>query len=270
MDLSHILVLALIQALAEFLPISSSGHLVLVSHFLGWPYQGVTFDLALHIGTLFAVVAYYRRDLWAMTTESAQIRFNQVLKPNQRLAIMLLIGTIPAALAGAALGPYVEEIRSPALIAVNLIAFGLLLGYADRAREQVREVSTLTNRDALLIGCAQMLALIPGTSRSGIVITACLLLGLTRAGAARYSFLLAVPITALAGSKGAFDLLRGAASIEWDTFVLAVCASAIASFITISVFLRVIRRIGMLPFVIYRVVLGSIVLLLIAFGLLSA
>ena len=270
METTHILVLALIQALAEFLPISSSGHLVLASHFLGWPYQGVTFDLALHLGTLIAVVAYYRRDLLAMAVDSTKIRPKQPLNGNQRLALMLVIGTVPAALAGLALGPHVDEIRSPVLIALNLIFFGLLLGYADRSRSNVREVSTLSFRDAILIGLAQVLALVPGTSRSGIVITACLLLGLTRAGAARYAFLLAVPIITLAGGKGVFDMLRGTAHLEASTFFLAVSASALASFLTISVFLRVIRQIGMLPFVIYRVALGALVLWLVAFGYMSA
>jgi undecaprenyl-diphosphatase len=270
LDLTHILILALVQALAEFLPISSSGHLVLASHFFGWDYQGVTFDLALHFGTLIAVVAYYRRDLWAMASESVHIRPHQPLSANQRLAAMLVIGTVPAALAGLALGPHVDEIRSPVLIALNLIFFGLLLGYADRSRGDVREVSTLTWRDAILIGLAQALALMPGTSRSGIVITACLLLGLTRAGAARYAFLLAVPVITLAGGKGALDALRGSSAIDLQTFLLAVSASAVASFITISVFLRVIRQIGMLPFVVYRVAVGVLVLTLVAFGRMSA
>jgi undecaprenyl-diphosphatase len=269
LDTLHILVLALIQALAEFLPISSSGHLVLASHFFGWPYQGVTFDLALHLGTLISVIVYYRRDLFAMTRESLAWRPGTTLTANQRLAAMLVLGTIPAGLAGLALGPYVDEIRNPVLIAINLIFFGLLLGYADRSRDNVREVSTLTYRDAVLIGCAQVLALVPGTSRSGIVITACLLLGLTRAGAARYAFLLAVPVILLAGGKGAFDVLRGAAELDARTFVLAVTASAVAGFVTIAVFLRVIRQIGMLPFVVYRVALGAIVLLLVAFGRLT-
>jgi undecaprenyl-diphosphatase len=219
-----VLILAVVQALAEFLPISSSGHLALTAYFTGWNDGGVTLDLALHAGTLLSVLVYYRKDLWAMTRDLPSFRPSSTL-PNHRLAGQLLLATIPALAIGALLSTVfastLEAMRDPRAVAVLLIVFGLLLAFADRKKDRVRELSTLTYYDALIIGLMQCLALAPGVSRSGIVITAGLLIGLTRAGAARFAFLLAVPIISAGAAKGLLDVVRGTASIDLGTFLFA-------------------------------------------------
>ena len=210
MGLLQILLLALVQALTEFLPVSSSGHLVLASLLLGWAYQGLAFDLALHVGTLLAVVLYFRRDVLAIVGAVLAWRPGTALTPTQRLGFGLALGTFPGALAGLLLGDSgALVLRHPLLIAGNLIVFGLLLGYAGRrAPEPAPRSATLSEgsdaadavfagmsmRHALLIGCAQALALMPGVSRSGATMTAALLLGWDRVAAARYAFLLSIPI----------------------------------------------------------------------------
>jgi len=278
MDVVHIIVLALVQALTEFLPISSSGHLVLASYFLGWEYQGIAFDLALHFGTLMAVLLYFRKDLFAILFEVLRWRPGRKLNSMQRLGVGLAISTIPAVIVGATLGDAGALIlRHPLVIAANLIVFGLLLGYADRKVRDVRfqqatadadfvedanaVFSRMTLRQALLIGCAQALALVPGTSRSGITLTAGLFLGLTRAAAARYSFLMSVPVMVLALVHSLWELMRSQdpATIAWGDFAIGAALAAIAGFGVIHVFLGVIRKAGLKPFVIYRVLLGVLV-----------
>jgi undecaprenyl-diphosphatase len=265
MPIWYVVVLALVQALTEFMPISSSGHLGLAGFFFGLPYQGLTFDLALHLGTLLAIVAYFRRDLVALAREALALRSLRAVTPLQRMGIGIVLSTIPAALVGAAMpDAFTESLRAPALIAINLIVFGLLLGLADRRGAQRRDATTLTYRDALLIGAAQVLALVPGTSRSGITLTAGLALGLTRDAAARYSFLMAVPITALACAHGAWTFARGDEALDARALVLGIAVSAIAGVGVIHVLLAMLRRLGTAPFVVYRVALGLVVLALVA------
>lgn len=276
MDVIHILVLALVQALTEFLPISSSGHLVLASYFLGWEYQGIAFDLALHFGTLVAVLIYFRVDLAAIAREVLRWRPGQRMNALQRLGLGLGISTIPAVIVGASLGDAgALLLRHPLLIAANLIVFGLLLLWADHGERSSRfkeatadadfvegadaVFARLTLRQALWIGAAQALALVPGTSRSGITLTAGLLLGLTRAAAARYSFLMSVPVMILAIVHSGWQLRRAPEAIAWGDFALGAAVSALAGLVVIHVFLGVIRRIGVQPFVIYRVLLGVFV-----------
>ena len=275
MDVIHIIVLALVQALTEFLPISSSGHLVLASYFLGWEYQGIAFDLALHFGTLLAVLLYFRADLLAILREVLRWRPGRPMNAMQRLGVGLAISTVPAVIVGASLGDAgALLLRHPLVIAANLVVFGLLLGVADRKIRDSRfqqatadadfvedanaVFSRMTLRQAFLIGCAQALALVPGTSRSGITLTAGLFLGLTRAAAARYSFLMSVPVMVLAITHSLWELLRAApaAPIAWGDFALGAAVSGIAGLGVIHVFLGVIRRVGVKPFVIYRVLLG--------------
>ena len=273
MDVIHILVLALIQALTEFLPISSSGHLVLASYFLGWDYQGIAFDLALHFGTLLAVLLYFRRDLFGILFAVLRWRPGRPMDSLQRLGFGLALSTIPAVIVGAALGDAgALVLRHPLVIAANLIVFGLLLGFADRA-SRTREADAdfeqdadavfarMTIRQALAIGAAQALALVPGTSRSGITMTAGLFLGLTRAAAARYSFLMSVPVMVLAITHSLWELLRADAAtpIAWGDFALGALISGVAGLGVIHLFLGVIRRVGVKPFVIYRVLLGVLV-----------
>ena len=261
----YVILLAIVQAITEFMPISSSGHLGLAGFFFGLPYQGLTFDLALHLGTLVAIVAYFRRDLAAIAKETLALRSLRAVTPLQRMGIGILLSTIPAALVGAAMpDAFTESLRAPTLIAINLIVFGLLLGLADRRGTQERDATTLSYRDALLIGAAQVLALVPGTSRSGITLTAGLALGLTRDSAARYSFLMAVPITALACAHGAWSFARGDEALDARALVLGILVSAIAGVGVIHFLLAVLRRLGTAPFVVYRVVLGLVVLAMVA------
>lgn len=265
METWHVVLLALIQALTEFLPVSSSGHLALVGFFLGWPYQGLTFDLALHLGTLIAVLVYFHRDLIAIARETLALRSWSQATPVQRLGIGLVVGTIPAAIVGVAMpDAFVESLRNPTLIAVNLIAFGVLLGIADRWRRGTRTETALGLRDALLIGAAQALALIPGTSRSGVTLTAGLALGMERGAAARYSFLLSVPITVLATAHGAMNVVRGEEAFGLQTLLLGAAISGVAGIAVIHGLLAVLRRVGTLPFVAYRIALGLVVLGLVA------
>jgi len=267
METWHVVLLALIQALTEFLPVSSSGHLALVGFFLGWPYQGITFDLALHLGTLVAVVVYFWRDLMLIARETLKLRRWSLATPEQRMGVGLVVATIPAALAGLLMpDAFAEALRRPALIAVNLIAFGILLGIADRWRRGTRSESSLGLGEVLLIGAAQALALIPGTSRSGITLTAGLALGLERNAAARYSFLMSVPITALAAAHGVMSALRGHEAIGIPTLLLGAAISGVAGIAVIHLLLAVLRRAGTLPFVLYRIALGIVVLLLVARG----
>lgn len=261
MEYSHIIWLALVQGLTEFLPVSSSAHLILVPSLLGWPDQGLAFDVAVHLGTLIAVIAYFRHDIvklffaWCGSMKPAG------MTPEARLAWGVILGTIPAGLVGLAFKDVIElYLRSPLVIAATTILFGLLLWYADKRSRLVRDEYTLSWKDFLVIGGAQAMALIPGTSRSGITITAGLLLGLTREAAARYSFLLSVPIIVLSGLGVTKDLVESPAAVEWGTLVSGTAIAAISAFFCIHYFLAYINKMGMTPFVIYRLLLGVVLL----------
>ena len=262
MDILQIVILALVQGLTEFLPISSSAHLILVPVLTDWPDQGLAFDVAVHAGTLTAVVLYFRRELARMFVEwFASLKGR--LTPDARLAWAVLIGTIPVGLAGLVFKDVIEtQLRSPMVIALATIVFGLLLWYADRTGKRSRDEYGLLLFDVVMIGLAQALALIPGTSRSGITITAALLLGLKRKAAARFSFLLSIPVIFLAGSFEAIDYL-GAASIEdAEPLLVGALISAVSAYACIHYFLKLLERIGMLPFVAYRLVLGAVLVVL--------
>jgi undecaprenyl-diphosphatase len=265
MELWHVIVLALVQALTEFLPVSSSGHLGLVGFFLGWPYQGLTFDLALHFGTLTAVLIYYRRDLWRMSAAVLSRGQSEHDVRHRRLGWGLVIATIPALTVGAAMGDaFAESLRTPWLIAIDLIVFGVLLGIADYLGRKQRDIWTVSYRDALLIGLAEAMALIPGVSRSGITMTAGLALGLTRVDAARYTFLMSVPITAAASAHGLMTAIKSTESVDLTAFAIGAGVAAVAGLGCIHFLLRFLRRAGMLPFVVYRIVLGVTVLVMLA------
>lgn len=265
MEWWHVVVLALVQAATEFLPVSSSGHLGLVGFFLGWPYQGVTFDLALHAGTLGAVLLYYREDLFRIAQSClrpASSDGTDVL--NRRLAMILVIGTIPAVIVGLSMGEaFANTLRAPALIAVNLILFGLFLWAADRFGRKDKAFATLTWRDGLMIGIGQASALIPGVSRSGITMTVALALGMDRVDAARFSFLLSVPITMAACAHGAMNLMRGDEAFDVGAFMMGAGVAMVAGLACIHFLLGFLKRAGMLPFVVYRVLLGVVVLVLV-------
>ncbi len=265
MDLLHAVWLAVLQGFTEFLPISSSGHLVLVPRFLGWPDQGLAFDVAVHLGTLIAVVGYFRHELLNM----ARAWFRSVAggpgTPDSRLAWAVIWGTVPVAIAGFLLADTVEaEMRSPLLVASTTAGFGVLLWLADARGRRNRDEFSLGWSDVMLIGLVQVLALVPGTSRSGITMTAGLLLGLSREASARFSFLLAVPVILAAASLETARLLRTPQSADWVAMGVGTAVSALVAYLTIRYFLRFLGRIGMLPFAIYRVLIA--LLILYAFG----
>lgn len=258
----QVLLLALIQALTEFLPISSSAHLYLAGEWYGSGYQGLVFDLGLHLGTLLAVLVYFRRDWVALLLSAWRWRPGKPLDDELRTLIGLTLATIPGGLAALAIGDDgTTALRTYLIIGSTQIVFGALLWYAfSRAADSRRGERTLSIGHAVLIGCAQAVALVPGVSRSGITMTAGLLLGLERQAAARFSFLLAVPITAAAALHGVAELVKGGSDTDATSFWLGAAISAAGGYLCIHFFLGTIRRIGMLPFFIYRAGLGVLLL----------
>ena len=266
MDPFQAIVLALVQGLTEFLPISSSAHLILVPALLGWPDQGLAFDVAVHVGSLAAVVAYLRRDLEALVRGWFRSVFRgRPFAPDSRMAWLVIAGTIPVGAAGLLAGEAVElHLRSPIVIAGANLAFALLLLAADRWGAGIRGEGSLTVRDAVLIGCAQALALVPGASRSGVTITAALALGLAPRAAARFSFLLAVPVIALAGGAKGVELAAAPGTVDWTWFGIGALVSALAAYACIGAFLALVARIGLWPFAAYRIALGAVLFALLA------
>ncbi|MDX5445215.1 MAG: undecaprenyl-diphosphate phosphatase [Zoogloeaceae bacterium] len=260
MDTFQTLVLALIQGVTEFLPISSSAHLILVPVLTGWPDQGLAFDVAVHLGTLLAVVVYFRRELARMTVAGLG-SFSGRWTPDAKLAWAVVFGTIPVVLVGLFGKSFIETaLRGPVVIGVTAILFGLVLWWADVTGKRHRDEFTIGWREAAFIGVAQALALIPGTSRSGITITAGLMLGLTREAAARFSFLLSIPTLLASNVLVGRDLLASEAPVEWGTLLLGAAVAALSAYACIGLFIRLLARTGMLPYVIYRVLLGIVLL----------
>ncbi len=263
MDNLVIVVLALVQGLTEFLPISSSAHLVILPQLLNWPEQGLVFDVALHIGSLVAVLYYFRVEVKSMLKSWLRSLLGGEADQNSLLAWWVIIGTFPAVLAGFFLQGFIEEeLRTPWIVAVASIGFGLLLWLADARAQQTRTEFELNLKDVLIIGCFQAVSLLPGTSRSGITITLGLFLGLTRIAAARFSFLLAIPIIVSSGVLQVVRMWTEVHPVEWFDLMSGAVISAISATLCIHFFLRLIERVGMLPFVIYRVLLGVVILVL--------
>jgi len=261
MDFVQIIALALLQGLTEFLPISSSAHLILLPILANWQDQGLAFDVAVHVGTLAAVIYYFRRTLRTLINDWWQSVVQRQRVGESHLAWAVGFGTIPVGLAGLLLGDVIETaLRSPLVIAVTTILFGLLLGWADWQGKRQRQEQQIGWKDVLFIGLAQAVALIPGTSRSGITMTAGLMLGLTREAAARFSFLLSIPVILLAGGLKTRDLVQSTLSVDWTALISGAVFSAISAYICIFLFLKMLERIGMWPFVIYRLILGAILL----------
>lgn len=264
MSIFEIIILAIIQGLTEFLPISSSAHLILPAEVLGWQNQGLAFDVAVHVGSLLAVMIYFRTDIIRLAVAWFGQGFSAQQSTDSKLAWWVIIATIPACLFGYLMKDWIElNARSALVIACTTILFGLLLWYADNKAKQNKSTDTLTLKDTIIIGIAQALAIIPGTSRSGITMTAGLMLGLTRESAARFSFLLSIPIILAAGSFATYDLLETPSAVDWNALLFGAVCSFIAAYLCIYLFLNWISRIGMLPFVIYRLVLGFILLFII-------
>jgi len=259
----------MIQGVTEFLPISSSAHLILPSQILGWTDQGLAFDVAVHLGSLSAVLIYFRHDLFRLTQASLKATFSLTHSSQSRLAMNLILASLPIIPAGLFLKDMVEgELRSIEVIAGTTIVFGLALWYADHyqqanADSSRTEAESLTLKHAMLIGIAQCFALIPGTSRSGATMTMGLLCGYGREAVSRISFLLSIPAIAGASLLKTVDLATADMQIDWQTLGLGWLFSGISAYLCIHLFLDYINRLGFLPFVIYRMVLGGVLIILI-------
>lgn len=248
--------LALIQGLTEFLPISSSAHLILPSQVLGWADQGLAFDVAVHVGTLLAVVCYFRHEVKRLLV-AWYGSFGGAHNQESRLAWQIAVATLPAMAFGLLASEQIEHYaRSAWVIATTTILFGLLLWWADSRARQAKNEYQASWKDAAIIGFAQVLALIPGTSRSGITMTAALMLGLSRTAAARFSFLMSIPIIVMAGSYEGLKLAEAGDAVNWTQIGLGTLVSFASALLCIHWFLKLLERISMLPFVIYRLCLG--------------
>jgi undecaprenyl-diphosphatase len=269
------LLLGIVQGLTEFLPISSSGHLILVPwlqdyrFLLDHPEFNKTFDVALHAGTLIAAISYFRAEVLALTRGFiAVVRKRAVETTSERLSIAIAIGTIPAVIFGGLGSDFIDKhLGEPWMIAIQLILFALLLGLAD-SLPQRRSIDDAGNRDGIWIGLAQVLSLAPGTSRSGITITAARFLGLDRDSAARFSFLMLIPVTAGAVVyKGAKVVSEGVPHGVAGPMIVGTIGAAVSGFLAIAFLLRLLRTSSYRPFVYYRLVVGVAVILIIATGL---
>lgn len=266
----QVIVLAIVQGITEFAPVSSSAHLILVPYFLKWPDQGLTFDIATHVGTLMATVLYFHRDVRDLIVGFFTGRPSSVALGDgaaeysaRQLSWWIALGTLPGGVFGLLIKDWVETgARSALLIAGTSIGYGLLLAFADRKGAKLREIGDFGWREALIVGGAQALALIPGTSRSGITITAALLLGFTRPAAARFSFLLAIPIMTVAAAVKLKDFLEAGvpASSELMMLVLGIVVSAVTGYLVIAGLLSWLRRQTLDVFVVYRIALGLVIL----------
>ena len=261
----HIIVLAIVQGLTEFLPISSSGHLVLVPYLVEWTDQGLAFDVAVHFGSLIAVVVFFREDIVGLLRGSVQILGGDVRSPQAYMALAIALGTIPAAAAGLLFASWIEaNLRDPAIIVYTLAGYGILMALADRYAKREKGITEVRIKDALIIGMAQALALVPGTSRSGVTITAGRLLGFERQDAARFSFLLSAPVILLATLYKGGELILGDVPVAWGELALGAAVSAVVAYLSIEFFMRFVTRIGLAPFAIYRLGLAALIVYVLA------
>jgi undecaprenyl-diphosphatase len=263
MSIEQIIVLAVVQGITEFLPISSSGHLILIPTLTGWPDQGQFTDVMLHLGTLLAILIYFWRDVWRLILGTLLL-FRGKVTDDGRLALYILAGTIPAILFGFTLKklnvPDLE--RNITVVAWNTVAYGVLMLVADQVGRQVKTIDNVSLKDAVLIGVAQALALIPGTSRSGVTMTAARFLGFTRPDSARFSFLLGIPATTAAIVLTVGDAVKSGCHITADE-LLAAGLTFVAGILAIAFLMGLLKRISFLPFVLYRMALGGFLLVLV-------
>jgi len=264
LTLWHAAVLGTLQGLAEFLPISSSAHLSLAPWAFGWTTPGLDFDVALHLGTLVALIGFFRAEWVALARAALNVASTQRVETiAERRAVFLVIATVPAAVFGLLLEQQAETIfRAPALTATALIVMGALLWWADRAAPATRTLSDMTSTQALLIGCAQVFALIPGVSRSGSTITAARALSFDRQSAAVFSFLMSMPIIAAAAVLKVPKLLAAGVDAQ---IIVGIATAALSSWFAIAMLLRFIQRHGFAVFAIYRFALGVAVYALVAY-----
>ena len=267
MPIYQVILLAIVQGLTEFLPVSSTAHLYLTSWLLGWNTEGLDFDIMLHIGTLLSVLLYFFNDWVQIIGQALGIRVghDEQLKHNHMLLWLLAIASIPVGVAGLAFDRQAEGAwRNPFVIGVMLIAVGVLMWLAENAARQQRDMSSVGGPDAVAIGMAQALAVVPGVSRSGITISAGLFRNLDRTAAARFSFLLSTPVIGAAAAKTLWDMHKHHHLHDLITtnFVVGVAVSALSGCAVIAWFLHYLRRSGLKPFAYYRIVFGIIILAL--------
>ncbi len=260
-EIFQVFVLAVVQGLTEFLPVSSSAHLILVPKLLHWQDQGLAFDAAIHLGTLAAVLLYFRLELTAMTKDWLRSLHTRQRSANSKLAWAIIFGTIPVGLCGLIFNQYISDLlRSTLLIATTTIIFGILLAIAAHFAKQQRNEYQLTWRDVIFIGCAQAIALIPGVSRSGITLTAGLFAGLTNRAAARFSFLLSIPVIVLAGGYEIIKMNHATTTPAWEYLGFGFLVAALTGYACIDLFLKLLDKVGVMPFVVYRIILGVVLL----------
>lgn len=262
-DMVQAVSLAIIQGLTEFLPISSSAHLLIPSLLLGWTDQGLAFDVAVHVGTLSAVMYYYRTDLLRMARCWLSSLTGSPASDDSRMVWYLGLATVPVGLVGLFCADVIEmHLRSLPVIATTTLVFGVLLGIADRRAGAPGYGRPLGLGVALLIGAAQAVAPVPGVSRSGITMTAALLLGMSRQDSARFSFLLSIPVIASAGLLMTVELVNGQQPVDWAVLGVGVVVSGLSAYLCIAAFLRLLDRIGFMPFVYYRIGLAGLLYVL--------
>jgi undecaprenyl-diphosphatase len=270
MLIEQIIVLALIQGITEFLPISSSGHLILVPALTGWPDQGLIVDVMVHMGSFLAVIAYFWRDILNLAIGGLNLLRGR-LTDHGRMALLILAGTIPAVAFGLFVKKtgLIDAVRGPEIVAWNAIIFGLLMYIADRFGGTYKRMENMTLTSAVMIGIAQAVAIIPGTSRSGITMTAARALGFERPEAARFSFLLGVPAIAGAGVLVLGEAISEGATISGDAILTGVLTffTALAA---IAFLMAIVKRYSLASFVIYRLILGAVLLYLIHTGFFAA
>lgn len=261
MDIIHLIVLSLVQGITEFLPVSSSAHLILVPKLTDWPDQGLLFDVAVHVGTLLAVVLYYHKDVLGMSRSFVTTGFSRTrMDEHARLAWAVILATVPLGLVGILGKDFIENhLREPLVIAATTIVFGVLLGLSAWVKHRQRQLNSLNAMDIFIIGCAQALALIPGTSRSGITMTAAFFRKFAPVEAARFSFLLSIPAILMPFSLYLVELAQNAEqyTVVWWELLLVISLSFISALLCIKLFIQLLEKIGMLPFVVYRLVLGA-------------
>ncbi|TCS61611.1 undecaprenyl-diphosphate phosphatase [Varunaivibrio sulfuroxidans] len=261
MPLLHIAILSLVQGITEFLPISSSGHLVLVPFVAHWKDQGLIVDVAVHVGTLGAVMLYLWRDIWFMIKGALEMIANRTVTPGGRLAMLVIAATIPVVIFGFAMNHYYKDgLRSVTVIGWTTLVYGVILYIADKVGLTMRRMEHLRFADAITIGLAQVLALIPGTSRSGITMTAARMLGMERTESARFSMILSVPTIIGAGLLKGLDLYHSGNAALDATVAIAVGLSFVSALVVIVLLMSWLKRATFTPFVIYRIALGGFLL----------
>ncbi len=260
----QIVILAIVQGLTEFLPISSSGHLVLTTFLFEWVDQGLIFDVAVHFGSLIAVCLFFRKDFISLFFGSLRLLNGNIDTPESKMSLFIIIGTIPTAVLGLAISSWIESnFRDPVVIIFTLSGYGILMALVDHFCKSERNIESIGFKDALIVGCAQALSLVPGTSRSGITITAARLLGFKRVDAAKFSFLLSAPIILIAVSYKFLQILVSGTSVSWSQLIIGALIAFIVAYFSIGVFMKIVSRFGLKPFAIYRLLLASYIFYLI-------